>query len=79
MRLIDMEGQLTIFDAYQDDRPCRYRFKRYVGQKVNVMIGPYMDHRIVTGVITEIGPYYTTVRSGKKEYAATPYNLMEVK
>lgn len=71
-----MEGQLTIFDAFTDNRPCRYRFKRFIGQKVRMMFGAYPGE-IRRGVITEIGPYYTTVMIGRKEYAATPYNLSE--
>jgi hypothetical protein len=40
------------------------------------MFGTYPGE-IRHGVITEIWPYYTTVRIGRKEYAATPYNLRE--
>lgn len=74
-----IRGQLTIFDTYTDNKPCRYKFKRYIGQKVRVMIGPWRDQNFKTGTITKIEPYYTRVRCGRKEYSATPYSLTEVK
>lgn len=74
-----IKGQLTIFDTYTDNKPCRYKFKRYIGQKVRVTIGPWRDQNFKIGTITKIEPYYTRVRCGRKEYSATPYSLTEVK
>lgn len=71
-----IEGQLTIFDIHNDGKPCRYSFKRYLGQKVRMMFGAYPGI-VRTGTITEIGPYYTMVRIGGRVYAGTPYNLSE--
>lgn len=73
-----MKGQLTIFDAYQDDRPCRYGFQRFIGQRVRVMIGAYGNHMIVTGAITWIGPYYTLIRTDDgRVLVGTPTSLSE--
>lgn len=70
-----MKGQLTIWDAKKPTRPCDYRFQRYIGQKVELMIGAYgHGHKILKGTITGIKPYYTDVKVGSKTYAGTPYN-----
>lgn len=71
-----IEGQLTIFDIHNDGKPCRYRFKRYLGQKVKMMFGTYPG-TVRTGTITGIESYYTMVRIGGRVYVGTPYNLSE--
>ena len=74
-----MNDQLTVFDDLGDQRPCRYRFLRYVGKKVMIMIGSYFDIDIRQGVITQIvDEYYTNVRVGKVILVGTPYNISEV-
>ena len=64
-----MIKQYTIFDMdiETDRRPCRYRFHRYIGQKVNTI-----RHGVCT--ITEIpGPYYTYIKSAAgKELVGIP-------
>ena len=71
------EGQLTIFDIQNDGKPCRYSFKRYLGQKVRMMFGTYPG-AVKVGTITGIDEYYSTVKIGGREYVGTPYNLSEV-
>ena len=69
-----MDGQYTIWDIPGSTRkPCEYSFPRYIGQKVVF----WRDG--LQGVITEIGPYYTTVRVGREEYAGTPTTIAPVK
>lgn len=54
-----MKGQLSIFDVHDEElRPCYYRFRRYIGQKVrfNRSCGDDGEH-----VITRIEPYYTSL------------------
>ena len=55
------EGQLSIFDIWnpqQRRRPCDYRFKRYLGQKVHISIseGDFI------GEVIKIEPYYTEIK-----------------
>ena len=76
----EIKGQLTIWDVFNPTigrRPCDYRFQRYIGQRVKLMIGPYCDHRTVKGTIKTIEKYYTIVESGGKEYVGMPYSLSE--
>lgn len=77
-----MKGQLTIFDwlgGYDDRRPCRYRFRRYVGQRVRIMIGSYYDNDIRPATVVKVDdPYYTIVGDDNgREYVGTPYSLSE--
>ena len=63
-----MNGQMTMYDMLTD-RPCDYRFRRYIGQTVR---------RWRTGKearITEIMPYYTYLDDGT---VATPYDICQV-
>ena len=55
-----MVGQYSIWDIHEGPvrKPCEYSFPRYIGQRVVF----WRDG--LQGVITEIGPYYTTVRVG---------------
>ena len=66
--------QFSVFDMdiETDPRPCRYNFRRYIGQKVRT------DHGICT--ITRInGPYYTDIRSEKGErLVGTPYDIWPI-
>ena len=66
-----MDGQMTIFDLgiETDTRPCRYKFHRYVGQRVK------SSHGI--GTVTEIASeYYTYVRTdGGETLCLTPYDM----
>lgn len=71
-----MDGQYTIF-SYQETpkklRPCDYKFKRYLGQHVDVFFYP----RVIHGTITEIKPYYTYILGDDGElYAGTPINTI---
>jgi hypothetical protein len=68
-----MNGQFSIFDIHESDqlRPCEYRFKRYMGQMVQL----YVTSGIVSGKIISIEPYYTIVESDDGiEWAGTPTN-----
>ncbi len=69
-------AQLSIFNN-RGTRPCEYSFDRYIGQKVDIMIGSYYDGRVEEGTVIEIRPYYTVVKVGKEYLAGTPYNLSE--
>lgn len=64
----ECDGQLDIFDIgiETDDRPCRYKWHRYVGQRVVCCGKP--------GVITNIdSQYYTEVHTDDKQIlAGTP-------
>ena len=67
-----MIKQYSIYDMdiETDRRPCRYRFHRYIGQRVNTD-----RHGVCT--ITEIpGVYYTYIRSEKgEELVGTPTTI----
>ena len=65
-------GQLTIFDlSNEPPRPCDYKFKRYIGQPVEV----YIHGKPIRAKITGIEKYYTELDVG---YVGTPYNLHPV-
>ena len=54
-------------------KPCEYKFKRYIGQRVtfggnNAMTG-------YTGEIVEMLPYYTIVNVNGRRYAAGPCDI----
>lgn len=72
-----MNVQLNLF-GNTGDRPCQYRFERYIGQKVTVMIGAYPGKKL-KGRITGIDAYYTQVRTKEGDMVATPYSLSEQK
>ena len=64
------EGQLSIFDIgnEEDNRPCRYRFKRYIGQRVMSLHGPAR--------IEKIEQYYTEIRlDNGRLLIGTPHDL----
>lgn len=66
-----MKGQYSIWDHPEAEnlRPCDYRFRRYIGQRVVSTAG----HR---GIITEIFPYYTYFRGDdRKTYVGTPTTI----
>ena len=67
-----MNGQYSLFDYQsQKHRPCDYRFKRYIGQKVHI--------RDYIGEITEIESYYTTIYvEGHGEFVGTPTTMYPV-
>lgn len=72
-----MEGQYIIFDYTHDDetscRPCDYRFRRYIGQRVRLIGVACGDD--VKGKVHIIGPYYTIVKTdGGFLMCGTPYN-----
>ena len=65
---MECNGQISMFDTGQQDRPCDYSFVRSIGQTVR---------RWRTGeirTITEIKPYYTYLDDGS---VATPYDICE--
>ena len=75
----ELHGQLSIYDVAPDvelkPRPCDYRFRRYIGQRVR-NVGKY--HADYKGVIIGIEPFYTIVKTDNgREIAATPYDLGE--
>ena len=67
-----IEGQLSLFDIIpegEDRKPCEYPFKRYIGQVVEFNTGE-------VGEITDIGPYYTEVRTNNyRIMAGTPTTI----
>ena len=69
-----MIKQYTIYDMNieTDRRPCRYKFHRYIGQKVRTRFG------ICT--ITNInGPYYTDMKDEKgRLLVGTPHDISPV-
>lgn len=66
-------GQLTMFDYAQERRPCKYKFRRYIGQTVH-LIG-VMGGDNVIGTVHMIEPYYTIVKTkGGLLMCGTPYN-----
>ena len=46
---------MTIFDLVNDGKPCRYKFQRHLGQKVEFW------RTGIVGKIVEIREYYTIV------------------
>lgn len=68
---IAIEGQMSLFDIdiEQDRRPCRYKFHRYIGQRVNSLHGP--------ATITKIDhTYYTEIRTDDgRDLVGTPHDL----
>lgn len=69
-----MDGQLSIFDVHDSEqklKPCEYRFKRYMGQRVRLSV----TSGIITGKIIGIEPYYTIIRGDDGiEWVGTPTN-----
>ena len=67
-----MIKQYTIYDMdiETDRRPCRYRFHRYVGQKVKM-------RNFGVCIITEIpGAYYTYIKDKKgQQLVGTPTTI----
>ena len=67
-----IEGQLSLFDLApegEERKPCEYPFKRYIGQVVEFNTGE-------VGEITDIGPYYTEVRTNNHRImAGTPTTI----
>lgn len=64
-----MKGQLNIFDLVNDGKPCRYKFQRSLGQKVEFWrTGEF-------GIIVEIREYYTIVTVKGKLLVGTPYDI----
>lgn len=67
-----MKGQMNIFDLVNDGKPCRYKFQRSLGQKVEFWrTGKF-------GIIVEIREYYTIVKSDGKLLVGTPYDIRPV-
>ena len=67
-----MNGQLSIFDLNNDNnerKPCDYRFKRYIGQKVRF----WRENE--EGTITDIFPYYTYVKTSEGIKVGTPTTI----
>lgn len=59
--------------------PCQYRFDRFKGQKVSLVVGAYPYHRSIPGTVVGIEPYYTTVKTKEGLMVGTPYSLSERK
>lgn len=67
--------QLTIFDIgiEEDNRPCRYKFHRYIGQKVCAR-----NYGVCT--VTKIDTYYTDIKSAKGELlVGTPTTIYPIR
>lgn len=67
-----MKGQTNLFDLVNDGKPCRYRFNRYIGQKVKFW------RTGKTGTIVEIEEYYTIVDSKGALLVGTPYDITPI-
>ena len=68
--------QLTIFDIgiEEDHRPCRYNFKRYIGQKV------YTRNHGVCTITGMTNHYYTDIKSAKGQLlVGTPTTIYPIK
>lgn len=74
-----MNGQLTMFDYHQDKeqlKPCEYKFKRYIGQKVELFFYP---DKVLRGTIREIEQYYTIIQAEDgEEYVGTPTSVSPI-
>jgi len=67
-----MKGQMNIFDLVNDGKPCRYKFQRHLGQKVEFWrTGKF-------GIIVEIEEYYTIVKSDGKFLVGTPHDIRPI-
>lgn len=66
--------QLSIYDVVVDhSRPCAYRFKRYIGQRLQFWRSG------ITGTVKAIKPYYTYVETDDGVLlVGSPYELAEV-
>ena len=73
-----MNGQYSIFDSGERKEPHEYPFRRYIGQIV-IFGNPHHSLFGYFGEVVEILPYYTIVNVNGRRYAATPYDLQEVK
>lgn len=73
-----MIGQFSLFDNV-GSLPCQYKFDRYIGQKVTLMVGAFPFHRSVKGKVIGIEPYYTFVKTKEGLMVGTPYSLSERK
>lgn len=71
-----MNRQISLF-SNTGSLPCQYKFERFIGQKVSVMIGAYPFHKTINGIVVGISTYYTDVETEKGLMVATPYNLSE--
>ena len=75
MKQKDIFGQLTVFDIGERKYPYQYRFQRYIGQTVDLMIGAYGFHTLKRGKIVGISKYYTDVEIDGEVWVGTPYSL----
>lgn len=72
-------GQMSIFDIHTDHnwKPCEYRFKRYIGQRVRSKSKYGVQY---IGTIVSMEPYYTNIRTDDgREIVGTPYDVEPVK
>lgn len=73
-----MKGQRTVYDdgIENDRRPCRYRFPRYIGQKVYCYGFP--DE--VFTIIDIPSGYYTIIVSDKgRQFVGTPTTIWPIR
>ena len=73
-----MIGQFSLFNNV-GPLPCQYKFDRYIGQKVTLMVGGYPFHKLLNGTVVGIEPYYTFVKTKEGLMVGTPYSLSERK
>lgn len=67
-----MNGQYSIFDIQpKKRRPCDYKFKRYIGQKVVL----YATSGIYNGTVKTIKTYYTIINVHGDEMVGTPSTM----
>lgn len=66
--------QFSIYDVVVDrSRPCAYRFKRYIGQRLQFWRSG------ITGTVKAIKPYYTYIETDDGVLlVGSPYELAEV-
>lgn len=73
-----MGEQMSLFDL-MPDAGQRVSFKRYIGQRVHIRVGGPMAEQILTGRISRIEDYYTTVRVGRENFRVAPDAITEAR
>jgi len=68
--------QMSLFDLMPESGQ-RVIFKRYIGQRVHIRVGGPMAEQVLTGRISRIEDYYTTVRVGREDFRVAPDAIAE--
>lgn len=73
-----MGEQMSLFDLIPE-MGQRVSFKRYIGQRVHIRVGGPMAEQILTGRISKIEDFYTTVRVGREDFRVAPDAIAEAR